>query len=77
MPSHFPGTIRIQQNVFFGSAVFRRRQWIQHLQRIPASNRTRNDTGDLRPEPRRPVDDFAPNVVSALKSCCANWRVAK
>ena len=23
------------------------------------------------------VDDFAPNVVFALKSCCANWRVAK
>ena len=23
------------------------------------------------------VDDFAPNVVSALKSCSANWRIAK
>ena len=26
-----PWHIRIQHNIFFGSAVFRRRQWIQHL----------------------------------------------
>ena len=48
MPSHFPGLSGSSRT--FSSAVpyFRWRQWIQHLQRIPASNRTRNDTGDLR-----------------------------